>query len=808
MGSDWRSRAKPVKLDIQGDEAAPKSDWRSRAKPVAPPVAGPSPVAPAPQAPPEEPGFFERIPESLDRAAVNMLEGVTFGGAGAVAPYVNAAIDEINPFTESKDFRDRVKERKAQWDSKVDPVLSAAASLPMSGPLKGVGLAGDLALNGLMSLRNQELQGKDLSDPDNLVDAGQSTAVMSLAPPVVGELGRTVMKSLEPLKPLAGVVRKGANRMASRAVGLTKAQLNNLPIDAPDTMGAKLNEKGILSIGDTAESIAPKIAAEKATAGEAMGDVLRTADAQTGGSGAEIRAVTGNRQAMDAQERVKDALRRKALEARIGANASMGRSRLEALEAAAKQKQDVLSNNQLTQVQDLVSGISDDVARATEKRGDVKTAVENTLLFDAGKLDERQLAQADEARSFADAVRKAMSETERQSLAPEGSLGYLAAKELDVRSRIPGMVPDRIPDTSAVVPPPDALGETVTLASLPPQARPEAAGRFADEFAKANVPVPSLVDEVASRAGALPDRVPSDLAAREVAEKFGGPVADRPETFAAAGEGSKTLLKSYTDDATKSTMPPVDPRSFSEGLGFDAHKFVDRARQELLPALSDPALSGLKAKTERLLAAYEKRANQGMSFSEGNKMKSVLQSTIRKFQDAKADQKVKLDLQRMIDDALEDQLQSVVGSDKFRQFVKAKGDYGVFANAGKANNQLIRKEAGNMPVGLVELMSGGAGAGTGALIGNMVGGGPAGAALGAVAGPLAARGIRTHGPAAAAASLNGVARYLEAPGQLGTALKGLGGGQITTEAVVRALGPEKANQFFEWLKSQGPGEDK
>lgn len=630
----------------------------------------PAPVAAAPAPAPKAPGMGERVLQALDRAAVNTLEGPTFGAMGAAAPYINAAVDEINPFAPSMDFKDRVKQRRAEWNSKVDPMLAGAASMPVGGALRKIGLAAGTALNAAMVARNKDVEGKDIFNPDEAVDGAQTTALMSLAPPVAGEAWRTVSKYADDAAPFVELLRKGGNRAASSAVGMTKAQLNNLPVDAPDTIGGVLNAKKLLESGDTAETIAPKLKEAKTAVGGEMGGVLRSADEASGGSGAAVREVVENRRALDAQERVKDALRRKALEKRIGATASMGRARLEAMQNTAREGAETAARNQ-------------------EEAGTV--------------------------------------------IGPDGL-------RMDV--------------------------------------------------------------------GAAPPPPSPDVAAKAAAEKFGGPKVDRPETFAAAGkEGEKVLKDAYTKEATQSTLPPVNPREFSQGVGFDAHKFIDRAEADLMPALSDPALAGLKKQAETLLKAYRKRAERGMSFSEANKMKSVLQGTIRKFQDAPVDKRFKLDLQRVLDDAIEEQLSSVVGPDRLKEYVRAKSEYGALANASKANNQLIRKEAGNMNIGLVEgMLGGGPGAAIGAAIGNLADMPAAGAAIGAMAGPPAVRALRTRGPAATARSLTRAADFVEMLPKDNRSGAEIGQAAHLPE-IVRALGPERAERFIEWLRSQSPEAD-
>jgi hypothetical protein len=644
----------------------------------------------APAEPPAPPSTLDRLKDpkewlqGLDRAAVNMIEAVP--GAGFVAPVLNAAVDEINPFTPSMDFKDRVKQRKAEWNAKVQPELAAAASVPVIAAAGPTRMLADAGINALQVARNMDVQGKDFTNPDDLVDGAQTTALMTVAPAAAGEAWRSATKFADDAQPFIDFLKKGANRAASNAVGLTKAQLNNLPTNAPDTVGKTLNEatvvrgdipmengftrsevEPLLVAGDTAETIAPKLKIAKTAEGAKMGEVLETADSVTGGSGKEIRAQVAHRKALDAQERVKERLRNDALKARVGANASMGRARLEAMQDAARRN-------------------AEDVLKSTEPPGTV-------------------------------------------------------------------IGPDGLPKPAA--------------------------------------PAPTISP---------------DEAAEAAAEKFGGPKVDRPETFAAAGpEGEKVLKKAYLDENVQE-LPPADPRAFTKNLGFDAHQFIDRAEKELMPRLEDPALAPLKEKMDRLLRRYRRHAERGMSYSDANRMKSTLQSTIRKFQDAKSDQKALLALQGMIGESVDDQLSKIVSEDDFRKFVTASSKYGDFANAAKANNQLIRKEAGNMPTGLVEIVSAGPGAAVGAGVAQALGLPPSvGAAAGAVAAPFTTHAARVRGPSTTAASLRGAARYLEklpSDSRTGEEI----GKSMQIDKIVRALGPERAASFIEWLKSQGPGE--
>ncbi len=737
----------------------------------------PGPVAPA--AKPESRFSLGKLADAAERAATNTLEGVTFGGAGAVVPYINAAVDELNPFSESKDFGDRVAEQRQQYNSKLDPVATAAATVAPSMLLGPVGLAADGALNTLMSARESDRQGKSLIDPNNAVDTAGTAALMTALPPAAGQAARSAGHTVDALKNagFAKWLRETANSMASRAVGLNKSQLNQLPIDAPQTIGQVLNDKKIFSEGSKATDFTEPLRAAKREAGESMGDVLRTADSVTGGSGADIRAVSGSRKAADAHEMVKNRLLQDALASRIGSRVSQGRAGMEAATRTAGEANQTLNRNHLTEVLDLVGSAQDDASRAAGLRSDVAAATKNDLLFDAGKVEQRQLAQADAARNTVGEAED-FAKARMSPVAPT------------VRARAE-LAPNRVPDVDAIAPAPDALGSPTPLSAIPARARPEAAEALASSIAAEKVPVPEVADLARARAPGAPD-VPTPREPNIPAVDLA-----RPETFAAAGDRSKDLQRIHTDEVTQSVArEPADPRSFSEGLGFNAHQFVDRAEREILPALADPALAGLKAKTERLLSAYRNRANSGMSFSEGNKMKSVLQSTIRKFQDAKADQSVKLDLQRIIDDALEEQLASVVGDDAFRQFVKGKADYGALANASKANNQLIRKEAGNMPLGLMETVGTGA---IGSMLGNTIGAlpGAVGTAVG-LAAPHAIRQTRVRGPATAARMLDRTARFIEdvaANAPTGDAAAGL------SPALVKALGPDRIDQFKEWLNS-------
>lgn len=602
---------------------------------------------------PGETGLMDRLKDPSqwvdagDRALTNFLEGSTMGVAGAVQPYVNAAVDEINPFTESATMPERIEANRKAWNAKLDPALTAAASVVPSIALGPASLASNAASNLMMNSREQDRVNKDLFDGDNAVDNTQATALMTLAPPALGEFGRTGGVTLNALKNtnFANWIKQSANSMAGRSVGLNKSVLNNLPLDAPQTIGQVLNDKKIPMWGDDAASLLPKLKEELSASGAEMGDVLRTADTATGGTGRDIRAQV--------------AARRAAVE-------------------------------------------------------DAQLAKKNDLLFQAGKHDEM-------SKSHIGQIQDLMGETA-----------------------------DDVNRTA------DGLGTEI-----------EVEQKFRRKFA----------EEIKNRSGQAPDRVPEDV------------------TGLAAVDPKKRIKAA---DVAADEAVPLDPREMTKELGFDAHSFVDRAEKELLPALSDPALSGLKVKTEKLLKLYRDRAEKGMSFSEGNKMKSVLASTIRKFQDAKADQKVKLDLQRMIDDALEEQLAPVVGTDRFKNYVKAKSDYGALKESTKADSGLIRKEAGNMPFGLMETAGGGA---IGNLIGNLAGQGTLGAVLGAAA-PMAVKRGRTHGPAAAAATLRGLSDLMQSG-----AAQGPIEDMAKTRAAVRGLGPERVQAFIEWLESKRKPED-
>lgn len=285
MAGNWRSRATPVKVDIQPEdappEAAPKSDWRSRAKPVVPPAEpltlaeGGDPMRIAREEakhrpPPQSTWDFvksrvkalgdpQTYLEAGDAAATNTINGIPVVGPALrlAAPYVGAAIDKVNPNAPPADYSELVDRNRSNWERLTDPALTAAASV---GPnmlmgsvnastlgrlfdpkytqlldpkyaLTGLASPGtssflaDMGVNAVQTADAMDRAGKDLSSPDNIVEGSQTATLMTTAPRVASYgLSKAADSARETLETAAQKAKTYAYEKAVKAV----AKGNNL----------------------------------------------------------------------------------------------------------------------------------------------------------------------------------------------------------------------------------------------------------------------------------------------------------------------------------------------------------------------------------------------------------------------------------------------------------------------------------------------------------------------------------------------------------------------------------------------------
>lgn len=169
--------------------------------------------------------------------------------------------------------------------------------------------------------------------------------------------------------------------------------------------------------------------------------------------------------------------------------------------------------------------------------------------------------------------------------------------------------------------------------------------------------------------------------------------------LSSAVKKQQKALDSLAEEVFAATKPQAQ-------VGFDMQSAISDLRKKLLPQFSDPAFEPQQKQLERLIAGYEKKAGEGVSFREAAAMKSNLQRTISKFADTPIAQQAKVDVQRILDDAIETQMGKVAGPDVLTKYQEAKRLYGSFAEAAKAGKKGINRQLGNRSVSLTDHLVG------------------------------------------------------------------------------------------------------
>lgn len=141
----------------------------------------------APVAPPPEPEGIGLMGHA-DRTAANVLQGLSFNTAHRWAPEAAAVIDEakeaINA-TSPMSFKDRVEANRKQFNSYLDPGMSAAGAMPLmmaTGAPALNTLPGIASQAALYSAGDVDRKGGDLTSPEGAKEVGVNTAVTTAIP--------------------------------------------------------------------------------------------------------------------------------------------------------------------------------------------------------------------------------------------------------------------------------------------------------------------------------------------------------------------------------------------------------------------------------------------------------------------------------------------------------------------------------------------------------------------------------------------------------------------------------------------------
>lgn len=192
---------------------------------------------------------------------------------------------------------------------------------------------------------------------------------------------------------------------------------------------------------------------------------------------------------------------------------------------------------------------------------------------------------------------------------------------------------------------------------------------------------------------------------------------------------------------------------------FDMAPFVARVREKYAEKAHDPIIQGFyKRSVAPLLKEYEQSAVKkgGLTFSEAEGLKRSLQDIVNfgnSFNDAApqlSTNNVVKELQSELLDEVEQQVGRALGPEDLARFQGAKNRWGIFIDALDKAKMGEARGLGSSPIGLRDLMAGGAAAaaGTGGLD----------SALGAVAAPFALKVLRDRGDSTLAAGASALAR--------------------------------------------------
>lgn len=331
----WRDRAKPADTAAAIEE--PKPDWRARAKPAESVVLTKTTVqAPAPvlnEAPPEDPSLLEKGAEWLNKsiagvtlpvsagavgtnahasadAAMNVLHNTIFGGEN-FGKGPSPSYDEYKKAFQ-KQYDDEMKALRKE-NPVATPILETggevlpyalapgtklpqvAKALPKAAQF-GVKLLGDSAVQSGVGAGQALAKGGSLEDAaENAAWSGGGNLVFGAGLKGAGALSNATGFTkfiADQASKHAGELQTQANYAATKASGIIKKYLDQLPRGAAQEIGQTLLDRGLIKPGQSLEDALRAVMDLSKRTGKDIGGALSKADEATGGTGREVRDAT------------------------------------------------------------------------------------------------------------------------------------------------------------------------------------------------------------------------------------------------------------------------------------------------------------------------------------------------------------------------------------------------------------------------------------------------------------------------------------------------------------------------------------